>query len=146
MVEVETVDGSSLNMCGVVETCEAGGSAAPFCDGIVQERLAAELGNDGGKLLGRGCSLQDNPHLFGNYLAFRFQRAHHAVAAIDMERQMVVFFRYLIPQHSLNGLLDIGPHLCQPAIELPEQEGVAYPADDDSLIAHEFRAFQLDRV
>src|SRR5258708_1776029 len=65
MVQIEPVDGSSLDMRRVVQTRETGGRAAPFCNRGVYERLPAKFGDCGGECLGRGGSPVGGPHPLG---------------------------------------------------------------------------------
>ncbi len=146
MVDIEPVNGPPLDVCGIMQACKAGGRAAPFCDRVMQERLPAEFRDRGGKLLGGSRDLEHNSHLFGDLCMVGFQGTHHAVTPIDMEHDLVVVSRHSIIQNPGNSLLNIGAHLCQPGVELPKQEGIAYSTDDDRLVARKFRAFQFDRV
>src|SRR5258708_4718194 len=75
-----------------------------------------------------------------------FQGTHHAVTPIDVEHDLVVVSRHSIIQNPGNSLLNIGAHLCQPGVQLPKQERIAYSTQDDRLVARHFRAFQFDRV
>src|SRR5260221_7505034 len=146
MVEIELVNSPQLDVRGIMQARKAGGRAAPFCNRVMQERLPAEFRDRGGKLLGGSRDLEHNSHLFGNLCTVGLQRTHHAVTSIDMEHDLVVVSRHLIIQNPGDSLLNIGTHFCQPGVELPKQEGIAYPTDDDRLVARKFRALQFDRV
>ena len=141
MVDIELVNSPPLDVRGIMQACKAGGRAAPFCDRVMQERLPAEFRDRGGKLLGGSRDLEHNSHLFGDLCSVGFQRTHDTIAPIDVEYDLVVVSRHSIIQNPGNSLLNIGAHLCQPGVELPKQEGIAYPTDDDRLVAYKLRAF-----
>src|SRR5258707_1236113 len=141
MVEIELVNGPSLDVRRIMQARKAGGRPAPFCNRIMQERLSAEFSDGGGKLLGGSRDLEHNSHLFRDLCTVGLQGTHHAVTSIDVEHDLVVVSRHSIMQNPGDSLLNIGAHLCQPGIELPQHEGIAYSTDDDRLVACKFRAF-----
>src|SRR5260370_41933385 len=85
MVQIEPVDGSSLDMRRVVQTRETGGRAAPFCNRGVQERLPAKFGDCGGEVLGRGGWPVNHFHLFGEIYPSKHQRALLRHTPLDTE-------------------------------------------------------------
>ena len=89
MVQIETIYRAAIDNRGIVKTRKCRNRSRPFFDGVVQQRLSAELRKLVRHLLRRRCGLQDDTDFVREMHWIRLETPHHGIDTVGMKHKTI---------------------------------------------------------
>ena len=89
MVQAEAVYRATVNDRGIVKTGKCRNRSRPFFNGVVQQRLAAELCKLVRQVLRGRCGFKDDTNFVREVLRVRLKTAHYRVDTVGVKDETV---------------------------------------------------------
>ena len=127
----------------IVKAGKGSNRTDPLLNGVVQQRLAAQLSKFARHVLRRRSRLENDTHLVREVCRIGLKAAHHRVDPILMKNETVGSLVRFVAQHTSYAVLYVALDRGKPVIQLPDNIWVSYPTYNDALISDKLGSFKL---